>query len=113
MGKISRICHGNIVTPSGIIKNGVIVLEDNMTVDIQPVPVKASAPEDIDAAGAWVLPGLIDSHSDAIEQEVQPRPTSVMPVDSAFYELERRLVGQGITTMFHSLSLYYSEDERN
>ena len=61
----------------------------------------------------WILPGLIDTHSDAIEQEIQPRPTSIMPVPTAIYELERKLAGQGITTMYHSLSLYYTENNGN
>ncbi|MBW7461695.1 alpha-D-ribose 1-methylphosphonate 5-triphosphate diphosphatase, partial [Paenibacillus sepulcri] len=66
---------------------------------------------DVDATGLWVLPGMIDSHSDAIEHEIFPRPTSCLPVDISFYELERKLAGQGVTTIYHSFSLW--GDERN
>jgi alpha-D-ribose 1-methylphosphonate 5-triphosphate diphosphatase len=58
----------------------------------------------LDAGGYWVLPGCVDLHSDAIEREIEPRPRAIFPVDLAFRELEKRLAGCGITTIFHSLS---------
>ncbi|CAG7629236.1 Alpha-D-ribose 1-methylphosphonate 5-triphosphate diphosphatase [Paenibacillus solanacearum] len=61
--------------------------------------------EVIDARGAFVLPGLIDIHCDAIEKEVQPRPNTLFPMDLALYELEKKLAGNGITTMYQSISL--------
>ena len=59
----------------------------------------------IDAAGRYVLPGLIDIHCDAIEKEVQPRPNTLFPLELALLEFERKLPVHGITTMYHSLSL--------
>lgn len=59
----------------------------------------------LDATGAWVLPGLVDLHCDAIEKEVEPRPNALFPLDMAFLQFERKLALHGITTMFHSLSL--------
>lgn len=113
MGKKRRICNGRIVTPHEIIEKGTIELEGDCIADIRRESVSLMSEDDLDAEGMWIIPGLIDSHSDAIEQEIQPRPTSVMPVASAFYELERKLAGQGITTMYHSLSLYYTENNGN
>ncbi|MBD1379474.1 amidohydrolase family protein [Metabacillus arenae] len=54
---------------------------------------------------SWLLPGLVDSHSDAIEMEMEPRPSSTFPIEVSFYELEKKLIGKGITTIYHSLSL--------
>jgi len=59
----------------------------------------------IDAEGCYVMPGMIDLHSDAIEKEIQPRPNTLFPVDMSFYELEKKLAVSGITTMYHSLTL--------
>lgn len=59
----------------------------------------------IEAEGAWVLPGLVDIHCDAIEKEVEPRPNALFPIGMAFLQFERKLALHGITTMFHSLSL--------
>ncbi|HWQ78654.1 MAG TPA: alpha-D-ribose 1-methylphosphonate 5-triphosphate diphosphatase [Anaerovoracaceae bacterium] len=63
----------------------------------------------IDARGRYVVPGFIDIHSDRIEQCIQPRPTSEMDFELALKECERELLHQGITTMYHSLSLYKDE----
>jgi alpha-D-ribose 1-methylphosphonate 5-triphosphate diphosphatase len=59
----------------------------------------------IDARGRCVLPGIIDIHSDKIEQFIQPRPTAQMDFAFAFKVCERDLLSAGVTTMYHSISL--------
>lgn len=66
----------------------------------------------IDATGLFVLPGIIDIHTDAIEKEVQPRPGAQFAMDIAFRELERRMVSNGITMAYHSLSMSGGEGIR-
>ncbi|MDO5498335.1 MAG: alpha-D-ribose 1-methylphosphonate 5-triphosphate diphosphatase [Propionibacteriaceae bacterium] len=56
---------------------------------------------DLDGGGLLVLPGLIDVHSDALEKERAPRPTATLPWDFAIPSFEGRLLGSGVTTMFH------------
>ncbi|TDG00565.1 phosphonate metabolism protein PhnM [Paenibacillus piri] len=104
MSRIRKIVGGNIVTPSGIVTNGTLVIEDGVIADIQPFSGVGSA-ADCDASGLWVMPGMIDVHSDAIEHEMRPRPTSRFPLPFSFYELERKLACQGITMIYHSLSM--------
>ncbi|KLU66619.1 alpha-D-ribose 1-methylphosphonate 5-triphosphate diphosphatase [Desulfosporosinus acididurans] len=60
----------------------------------------------IDGAGGYVAPGFIDIHSDYIETMAAPRPTCLMDFQMSLRETERQLVSHGITTMFHSLSLF-------
>ena len=59
----------------------------------------------IDADGAFLLPGFIDIHSDNIETVIQPRPQSMIDFELAMREQEKQLVNQGITTMYHSLTI--------
>ncbi|MBD2844368.1 alpha-D-ribose 1-methylphosphonate 5-triphosphate diphosphatase [Paenibacillus sp. IB182496] len=66
---------------------------------------KSSAIREIEARGRFVLPGLIDIHCDAIEKEIQPRPNTLLPLEMALLEFERKLPVHGITTMYHSVSL--------
>ncbi|NBD23666.1 alpha-D-ribose 1-methylphosphonate 5-triphosphate diphosphatase [Paenibacillus glycinis] len=106
MKRTQRICGGNIVTPQGILHGGTLTIEDGMIAEVRSGPAGLAQAGDIDASGLWVLPGMIDSHSDAIEHEIFPRPTSCLPVDISFYELERKLAGQGVTTIYHSFSLW-------
>lgn len=68
--------------------------------------VGSSAPHIVDARGAYVLPGFIDIHSDYIETVASPRPRVIMDLESSLYEAERELIAHGVTTMFHSLSVY-------
>lgn len=103
---VLRIYGGNIVTPEGTIENGTIVVENGVITEISRTNTGPRGPRDIDASGRWILPGMIDTHSDAIEHEMQPRPSSRFPIEWSFPELERKLVGQGITTMYHSLSMW-------
>jgi len=106
-----RIKGGWIVQLDGVsqgdvtIKNGVIESIDIGGVDSATATDERADDQVIDAEGAWVLPGLIDIHCDAIEKEVEPRPNTLFPMEMAFLQFERKLAGHGITTMLHSLSL--------
>jgi alpha-D-ribose 1-methylphosphonate 5-triphosphate diphosphatase len=61
----------------------------------------------LDAQGKLLTPGLIDLHTDAMDVEIVPRRGADFPVAVAFRELERRMSGCGITTVYHSLHLGY------
>jgi len=111
MMSVKRIIGGKIVMPLGIMENAALILEDGKIAAIEERPSAAYRDGDINASGRWVLPGIIDCHSDAIEREIQPRPNSSLPFDMAFYELERRLAGCGITTIFHSISMFDESGE--
>jgi alpha-D-ribose 1-methylphosphonate 5-triphosphate diphosphatase len=58
----------------------------------------------IDGRGAFCLPGLVDSHCDALEREVSPRPTVTFNLEFALRSLEARFLGAGITTACHGVS---------
>lgn len=101
-----------------IIKNGLVVLprevakadilaENGRIAAVGEGLADRAEPGDtvIDAAGEWVLPGLVDIHCDAIEKETEPRPNTLFPMGMAFVQFEKKLAGHGITTMLHSLSL--------
>ncbi|GMK47839.1 alpha-D-ribose 1-methylphosphonate 5-triphosphate diphosphatase [Paenibacillus glycanilyticus] len=108
-----------------LIRNGIVVLEDQLvaaTIAVKDGIIDALLTDEeairqyehscgdeamnrIDAAGRYILPGLIDIHNDAIEKEVQPRPNTLFPLAMSFLEFERKMPLHGITTMYHSLSL--------
>ena len=114
-------------TTSCIIRGGTVVCADRVLPDCDVVvidgriaaiePVGASdfdAQPDatmgvlpvVDARGAYVVPGLIDIHSDYVENVASPRPSVVMDLSTSLYKADRELVSHGVTTIFHSLSVY-------
>ena len=96
------IINAHLVTPDGVIEEGVLRVEDGRIARIDS-HVGNGCPS-VDAAGAYLLPGFIDIHSDAIEKGIEPRPNTFFPVDIAVHELDKKLAACGITTIYHSLS---------
>jgi len=88
------IANGKIVTPNDIIENGFITIVGNKIVAIGHMDEYDFDPnleEDIiDAHQQYILPGIIDIHTDALEAEIIPRPGADMPINVAFRELEKR-----------------------
>lgn len=107
---LTAIKNGKIVTPEGILENKILLIEKDRIKDFaDDIDDSKEAERVIDAHGRFITPGFIDIHSDRIEQCIQPRPTSQIDFELAFKECERELLHLGITTMYHSLSLYKDE----
>ncbi|ATW26642.1 alpha-D-ribose 1-methylphosphonate 5-triphosphate diphosphatase [Candidatus Formimonas warabiya] len=106
--KKTCIDHGQIVLPDKIVR-GFLLIEGNRIAEIGENDGARMKKDPgvwyIDAEDGYVMPGIIDIHSDALEKEIQPRPNIFFPIDMAFYGLEKKLSASGITTMYHSLSL--------
>ena len=102
------ITGANMVLPKKIQK-GDLLIKGQTIEQIIPEGKNYSGINDnvqvIEAGGMYLIPGLIDMHSDAIEKEIEPRPKTFFPIKSSFIELEKKLAGNGITTMYHSLTL--------
>lgn len=107
--KLYLITNGQIITENRIL-NGYDLLVNNEGTIEEIVPKgKTGAKKEveiIDARGGYVSPGFIDIHSDYIEHMAAPRPNCLMDFTLSIRETEKELAGHGITTMFHSLSLY-------
>ena len=102
------IVNGKLVLPDSIIENKALIIKDDRILDIADNPDTVDG-EVIDARGGYVTPGFIDIHSDRIEQFIQPRPTAQIDFELALKECERELLGNGITTIYHSISLLKDE----
>ena len=101
------IKNGKIVTPDDIIEDQVLLIDGGMILGF--ANDATGAERIVDAHGRYIIPGLIDIHSDKIEQYINPRPTSRMDFEFALKTCERDLLSAGITTMYHSLSLFRDE----
>ncbi|SKC47802.1 phosphonate metabolism protein PhnM [Maledivibacter halophilus] len=109
------ITNGHIITEDTILTGYDILIEDDV---IRKIDKEGSISVNkdtkiIDADGGYVSPGFIDIHSDYIEHMAAPRPTTLMDFSLSLRECEKQLISHGITTMFHSLSLYKSTEFGN
>lgn len=102
------ITNGQIITEDALLTGYDLLIEGDIIAKIaNNGELKADASTQvIDAAGGYITPGFIDIHSDYIEHMAAPRPTSLMDFNMSIREAEKELITHGITTMFHSLSLY-------
>ncbi|MBE7567203.1 MULTISPECIES: alpha-D-ribose 1-methylphosphonate 5-triphosphate diphosphatase [Acidithiobacillus] len=85
-----RIVHGALTLD----ENGkIIALEED------PHPRPGSE----DGQGDWLLPGLVDVHTDNLERQVQPRSNVRWPSRSAFLAHDSQCAAAGITTVADAL----------
>ena len=100
-----RFGNGWIVTRDEIVRGG-LVAGDGEVLDIERGGGAAGA---IDLEGDFLVPGLVELHTDVLEQHAYPRPGVRWPVAAAVASYDAALVGAGITTVFDSLPVGYGD----
>jgi alpha-D-ribose 1-methylphosphonate 5-triphosphate diphosphatase len=101
------LSNATIVLADDVISDGWLAVEGGLISAVGRGPVAqlyAELPQQ-PLHGAYLLPGLIDLHCDVIEKLVQPRPGVMVDPGVALHAADRLLLGSGITTEYHSLSL--------
>ncbi|MBA2287250.1 MAG: alpha-D-ribose 1-methylphosphonate 5-triphosphate diphosphatase [Ktedonobacteraceae bacterium] len=102
------IHNATLVLPHRLIQSGWLLIEDGHIAGLgesTTCPDPSLIEQSLDAAAHFLMPGLIDLHSDAIEKLVEPRPGVYFALPVALEEADWRLAGCGITTEFHAVSL--------
>lgn len=67
---------------------------------------EGAAPETgIDFAGDYLIPGLIELHTDHLESHLKPRPKVDWPKRASILAYDAQLAASGITTVFDSLRI--------
>lgn len=95
-----------IVTENEVITNHAIVISNNIIEDIIDERFSQSYNANlINCNGDYIFPGLIDIHSDVIEKTIVPRKSVIFDSEIALKEIDRELMMQGITTIYHSISI--------
>ncbi len=96
------LTNAHLVLRNAVI-TGTIVLRGGVIHAVAPGP--SAAPGAIDCGGDFIIPGVIDLHTDNLERQVQPRILARWPSRSAFVAHDAQCVCTGVTTIFDSLCL--------
>ena len=94
------LANARLILPDGIV-NGVVTIENGKIVDVTETSAVPAGAEDL--AGDYLLPGLIELHTDNLERHIEPRPKVAWPHAPALLAHDAELAGCGITTVFDAL----------
>jgi len=64
----------------------------------------------VDCGGDWLVPGLVELHTDVLERHAFPRPGVRWPEQAAVVAYDAQLAAAAITTSFDSLAIGYVFD---
>ncbi len=96
------LTNAHIVTPHESFHGSVRVI-DGRIAEVEPGSL--SVPNAIDCEGDFLIPGLIDLHTDNLEHHVKPRSNADWPVMAALLAHDAQMVSAGITTILDSLAV--------
>lgn len=91
--------NAQVVLPDDIIA-GTVLVRDGIIQDIATTPTMVPGE---DMAGNFLIPGLVELHTDHLEQHYHPRPGVTWPAVSAVIAHDAQITASGITTVFDSL----------
>jgi alpha-D-ribose 1-methylphosphonate 5-triphosphate diphosphatase len=83
--------------------NGTLRVEDGRIRELSRGTT--SAPEAEDWMGDYLLPGLVELHTDNLEKHLAPRPGVHWNTDAAFVIHDAQIAAAGITTVFDALAI--------
>ena len=97
--------NAQVVTPSETF-HGHVCVSDGCIQEVArgPAPSQGAFAR-FDCAGDFLLPGLVEVHTDNLERHVMPRPKVVFPLAGAWAAHDAEIAAAGITTVFDALAV--------
>lgn len=105
MTKETVFSNARIVLEDGIVE-GSLVIRDGKIAGIDEGTVQGGE----DVGGDYIIPGLVELHTDHLETHYSPRPGVRWNSISAIQSHDAQIVSSGITTVFDCLRLGSDED---
>lgn len=102
MQKEQVFTHARLVLP-GEVMAGTVVMRDGLIAEIDGT--RSRLPGAIDLAGDYLLPGLVELHTDNLERHVMPRPQVRFPVWGAVQGHDAEIASAGITTVYDAVGI--------
>ncbi len=83
--------------------HGTIVVQGRSIAEVQPGRSHLSAA--VDLSGDYLIPGIVDVHTDNLERQVQPRSLARWPSRSAMVAHDAQCAAAGVTSVLDALCL--------
>ncbi len=83
--------------------DGAVQIRDGIITDISDRPSNIPGAEDL--AGDYLMPGLVELHTDNLEKHLTPRPKTRWPATAAVIAHDNQVASAGITTVFDAVSI--------
>ncbi len=106
-GEVLILSNARVVTPEHVL-HGSVVVENGELVEIHEGPSRHA--EAIDFGGDYLLPGLVDIHTDHFEKHLYPRAHVRWDFMRAALAHDAQIIGGGVTTVFDSLCVGATTD---
>lgn len=94
--------NARVVTASDVF-TGTVAVRDGFVHEVSQGCSRLAQAQDLE--GDYLMPGLIELHTDNLEKYMNPRPGVDWPCESAVLAHDAQLVSAGITTVFDALSI--------
>ncbi|MEN5029070.1 alpha-D-ribose 1-methylphosphonate 5-triphosphate diphosphatase [Pseudomonas sp. Ps21-P2] len=96
------LTNAKIVTAEQVF-TGTVVLRDGVISEVDDSISQLSQAQNLN--GDYLLPGLVELHTDNLEKHLSPRPGVDWPSASAVMSHDAQIIAAGITTVFDALSI--------
>ena len=101
--------NARIVTAGGVVE-GALQVADGLIASIEGAVGSGAAT--VDCAGDYLLPGLVELHTDNLERQFQPRPGVRWPADAAMLAHDQQMTAAGITTVCDAVTVGFYGGKR-
>ncbi|WP_248306362.1 alpha-D-ribose 1-methylphosphonate 5-triphosphate diphosphatase [Devosia oryzisoli] len=98
-------CNARIVLEDSIVE-GSLLVENGVISSIDSGPSRTGE----DLGGDYLIPGLVELHTDHLENHYRPRPGVFWDPLAALHAHDAQIVGSGITTVFDAVRIGSDQD---
>jgi alpha-D-ribose 1-methylphosphonate 5-triphosphate diphosphatase len=100
MSEVLQLANARLVLADRIVTGRIIIIDGQIDVIEEGDMVPNGA---VNCQGDYVMPGLVELHTDNLERHIEPRPKVDWPHLAALLAHDAELASTGITTVFDAL----------
>lgn len=108
MSRETILSNARIVLADEIV-HGSVLIRDGLIADVSPGAATAGD----DLAGDYLMPGLVELHTDHLESHIQPRPGTHWDPVPAVLAHDAQVSSAGVTTVFDAVRIGSMEGREN